>query len=78
MNVSPDGPGKNRGVQFDRLAQWHQALIEDVAEAMSPNEKMGAGNLRHYFGVGQSALRAIKLSLNQTLDDTGATTGTSI
>jgi SAM-dependent methyltransferase len=45
------------------LKQLYDLDIEGVPSEISPNDGMLEGNLRHYFAVGQSALRCIKLAM---------------
>ena len=49
---------------FEKLNRAHLDHIPDVSPVVADDERMGgAQNLRHYFGVGQSALRLVKLGL---------------
>jgi len=56
---------QQRGTQiFERLHAAYLDLIPEVSQSIADDERMGgAQNLRHYFGVGQSALRLVKLGL---------------
>jgi 2-polyprenyl-3-methyl-5-hydroxy-6-metoxy-1,4-benzoquinol methylase len=49
---------------FEKLHEAYLDLIPNVAQIVAADEQMGgAQNPRHYFGVGQSALRLVKLGL---------------